>query len=190
MIEKTFITPPKKIPFLISLATKLAEKKTGKEMQVPKILAWYPKAAYASGILEAMMVHSSKKLDGRILKLIRIQISLLIGCPFCIDMNSQNLDSDRIIRSEIHALTLPNYLSAEICPTFSDKEIATLNYTRALTRTPVADEKKYALDMNNYFREQEIVMITYTISQVNYWSRMLKGFGVPVACEIKKAPYK
>ena len=58
---QTFIPPPDKIPLFIRLGVWLAERKTRKQMLVPRILAWYPKAALSSGVLEALITHQDKQ---------------------------------------------------------------------------------------------------------------------------------
>ena len=53
-----------------------------------RLLAWYPKAAVSSAVLEGLIAHQDGKLDERILKLVRMAVSFTAGCPFCVDMNS------------------------------------------------------------------------------------------------------
>ena len=84
----SFISPPVKIPFLLKLGILISEKVTGRMMLPPRILAWYPKAAIGSGIMEALVAHEDGRMDKRMLKLIRMAASYAVACPFCVDMNS------------------------------------------------------------------------------------------------------
>ena len=47
-----FIKPPDKIPLLLKLGIMISKRVTGKDLLVPKLLAWYPKVAISSAILE------------------------------------------------------------------------------------------------------------------------------------------
>jgi hypothetical protein len=38
----------------------ISKRITKKDLMAPKLLAWYPKAAFGSGILEAMVAHGRK----------------------------------------------------------------------------------------------------------------------------------
>jgi hypothetical protein len=51
-------------------------------MLPPRILAWYPKAAIGSGIMEALVAHEEGRMDKRMLKLIRMAASNAVACPF------------------------------------------------------------------------------------------------------------
>jgi hypothetical protein len=52
-----FIDPPRRISFLLRLGIKVSEKITGRVMFPARILAWYPKAAIGSGVLESLVAH-------------------------------------------------------------------------------------------------------------------------------------
>jgi len=83
-----FIEPPQKISILLRLGIWVPEKITGRMMLPARILAWYPKVAIGSGVLESFVAHHDGKLDERMLKLVRMAASFAAVCPFCIDMNS------------------------------------------------------------------------------------------------------
>ena len=83
-----FINPPKRIPFYLQIGIWISRKVTGRDLLPARLLAWYPKAAISSGIMEALVAHHDGKLDRRILKIVRLQTSFAVACPFCIDMNS------------------------------------------------------------------------------------------------------
>ena len=179
---QAFVLPPKKIPLFIRIGTWFAEKKTRKHMIVPRILAWYPKAALSSGVLEAFITHHDKQVSDRLLQLIRFQVSVLIGCPFCMDMNRDEFEKNVIKINEINAIE--QHADLNTVPSFSKKEMLALSYAKMLTATPVQIDQNIMNGLKESFTEREIVILTTTISQVNYWARMIKGFGVPVACSI------
>ena len=85
---QAFINQPKRIPLFLKLGIWISEKVTGKTMLPARILAWYPKAATGSGVMEALVAHEDGAMTQRMLKLIRMTASHAVACTFCIDMNS------------------------------------------------------------------------------------------------------
>jgi alkylhydroperoxidase family enzyme len=84
---EAFIAPPQHIPFYLKIGIWISKKVTGRDLLPAKLLAWYPKAAISSGIMEALVAHHDLTLNRRLLKLVRLQASFTTACPFCIDMN-------------------------------------------------------------------------------------------------------
>ena len=78
MNENAFIKPPERIPLYIKIGLLITKKVTKKDLLAPKLLAWYPKVAVSSAVLESLVAHSDKDLNERILKLVRIQSSMTV----------------------------------------------------------------------------------------------------------------
>ena len=186
--ELAYINEPGKIPFLLKIGIYIAEKKTGKKMEPARILAWYPKAALSSGILESLVSHDDEGLNKRLLQLIRMQVSILVNCSFCIDMNGNEFEKQRITAEEVEVLQ--GVRSADEVISFTPQERIAIQYTKELTNTPLDENKKTIESMKQYFNERQFVIFVTTIAQVNYWARLIKGFGIPPAgfredCRIK-----
>lgn len=174
-----FINPPRKIPFLLRPAILLAERITGKPMLPARLLAWYPKAALGSGLLEALVAHRDKDIPERLLKLVRMQVSFRASCPFCVDMNSAGFEKFGIGREEIEALQ--GVKTLDEVGSFSVREKAALIFARELTDTPIAVKAATVETMKGLFSERAFVIVASTIAQVNYWTRLIQGLGVPPA---------
>ena len=174
---KAFIGPPKKIPLYLRIGISLSKKVTKKDLLAPKLLAWYPKVAISSGILELMVAHGRKDLNVRLLKLIRVQASISVACPFCIDMNSYEYAKCGISEEEMRGIT--EKADLEEIDSFSMKERLAIEYARLISQTPVEISKEFMEEVKSSFTEREIVILSSTAAQVNYWARMLKGLGVP-----------
>src|SRR5690606_13849262 len=103
-----FIAPPARIPLWLRLGIWLSERITGKRMLPARILAWYPKAALGSGVLEALVAHGGGRLDegldARLLTRVRRQASSAARCPSCIDMTASQADIQGITLEEIAAM--------------------------------------------------------------------------------------
>ena len=167
------------IPKWIEQIISFAEKKIGHKMLPARLLLWIPKAFMSSMILEGLIAHKQGKVNPRLLKLIRMQVSLLIACPFCIDMNSSKYKQYAITSKEIKGLQ--GQIALNKISSFNQKERITLYFTRGLVRTPIKQNPKVIKAMTRLFNEKEFATIVTTIAQVAYWTRVIQGFGIPPA---------
>jgi len=189
MGTKAYIEPPGRIPFFLKIGIMISNRITKKDLLAPKLLAWYPKVAIGSGVLESLVAHGKKDLNPRILKLIRIQSSISVACPFCVDMNSFEYEKDGITPEEMTGLS--GTLAMEEIQSFSKQERLALEYAKIISATPVEVPMDLIDELKNEFTEREIVILSSTAAQVNYWARMLVALGVPPAgfsesCEIRR----
>lgn len=186
--DKAYIEPPKKLPLFIRLGAWISKKVVKKDVMIPKLLAWYPKTAISSGIMESLVAHDDKEINKRILKIIRVQVSVMIACPFCIDMNAFEFDKAGLTIDEVNAIKNGDYKFHS----FSEKEQLVMEYVNIVTKTPVIIPEETVVNLHKHFSERGIVIIASTIAQVNYWARLIRSLGIPVAgfgdiCKIEKA---
>ena len=174
-----FIEPPQKISILLRLGIWVSEKMTGRVMLPARILAWYPKVAIGSGVLEALVAHQDGRLDARMLKLVRMAASFAAACPFCIDMNSHEHATLRINAEEV--LALRGQLDLESVPTFSVQERLAIQYARLVSQTPLKFYPDFIAQIKSNFDEREMVILASTAAQVNYWARLIQALGIPPA---------
>jgi alkylhydroperoxidase family enzyme len=174
-----FISPPPRIPIWLRVGLWVTRRVTGKELLPPRLLAWYPKAAFSSGVMEAFVAHSDKNLSTRLLKLVRMQASFSAVCPFCIDMNSQRFQDYKISNDELAAIQ--GLVLVEDVTTFSEREQLALRYTRQISATPLSFPNELMRQIKSAFTEREIVILATTAAQVNYWARLIQALGAPPA---------
>lgn len=174
-----FLDPPVKIPLFLKLGIWVSEKITGKRMLPARILAWYPKAALGSGLLEALVADRDGRLDERILKLVRMAASFAAACPFCIDMNSAGYPAQGITADEV--LVLRGQLEPDLVSTFSGREKLAIEYARLVSQTPLKFYPEFVERLKADFNEREIVILASTAAQVNYWARLIQALGIPPA---------
>lgn len=172
-----FIPEPKRIPFFLKFGIWFSEKITGKTMLPARILAWYPKAAIGSGIMEALVAHEDGAMNKRILKLIRMTASYAAACPFCIDMNSHEHRQHGITDEEAASLR-GDYESVN---TFSEREKLAIVYSRLISQTPLKFHPDLVEKVKTAFTEREFVILASTAAQVNYWARLIQALGIPPA---------
>ena len=176
---KAFIDPPRHIPFYLKIGVWVSRKVTGRDLLPAKLLAWYPKVAISSGIMEALVTHKDGNLNKRILKLVRLQTSFTVGCPFCMDMNYYDHDQYGITLEELAALQ--GGIEMAVVHTFSAREIIAMEYSVLISRSPLQFPQEFIDKLKAHFSEREIVILASTAAQVNYWARLLQGMGVPPA---------
>jgi alkylhydroperoxidase family enzyme len=174
-----FIEEPTKISFLLRLGIWVSERVTGRRMLPARILAWYPKVAVGSGVLESLVAHHDGNLDERILKLVRMAASFAAACPFCIDMNSYEHEALGIGTEEVLALRGQRELAS--VPGFSLREKLAIEYTRLITQTPLKFHPDFIEQIKTNFTEREMVILASTAAQVNYWARLIQALGIPPA---------
>jgi alkylhydroperoxidase family enzyme len=174
-----FIEPPKNPTIYLRLGIWISEKITGRKMLPARLLAWYPKAAIGSGVLESFVAHQDRKLDERILKLVRMAASFVVACPFCIDMNSYEHEAVGINAQEV--LALRGQIEMKEVPSFSNRERLAIEYARMISQTPLKFYPDFIDQIKANFNEREMVILASTAAQVNYWARLNQALGIPPA---------
>lgn len=185
---KAFIDQPAHIPFYLKIGIWISRMLTGRDLLPGKLLAWYPKVAISSGIMEALVAHQDKTLSKRILKLVRLRTSFEVACPFCMDMNAYDYEEFGITPEEMAALE--GHSEVAEMRTFSPRELLAMEYAVLISHTPLQFPQEFINRLKAAFTEREIVILASTAAQVNYWARLLQAMGVPPAgfsehCEIK-----
>jgi hypothetical protein len=92
-ISDAFIAPPTRIPWVLRIGLRMVRRRTGAELLPPRLLTWYPRAAVASGLLESLITHHDRRIDERMLKMVRMTVSFTASCPFCVGMNSEGWET-------------------------------------------------------------------------------------------------
>jgi alkylhydroperoxidase family enzyme len=174
-----YVDPPPRMPWLLGLALRLVAARLGGRLVANRILVWYPKALIGSGVMEALVAHDDPEVPKRLLKLLRVQVSFLASCPFCIDLNAKEYRESGITDEEILALRGLGPLGE--VRSLSAAEAAALEYARCATATPVAFSSEVIEGMKRQFSERAMVIIASTVAQVNFWTRLIQSLGVQPA---------
>jgi AhpD family alkylhydroperoxidase len=174
-----YVNPPRRMPWLIRSMLAIVERRLGKPLIANRILAWYPKAFWGSGIMEGLVAHEEPEVPKRLLKLIRVYVSFLASCPFCIDLNAKEYRESGISDEEI--LALRGLRRFDEVASIGAGERAALEYVRCATSTPVAFAPEVIGELRSRFSERAIVVIASTCAQVNFWTRLIQALGVQPA---------
>ncbi len=164
---------------LLSLGIWVSERITGRRMLPARILAWYPKAAIGSGVLESLVAHHDGRLDERMLKIVRITASYAAACPFCIDMNSYRWLEQGISVEELEALQGRKGVGE--VESFTARERLAIQYAHLVSQTPLKFHPDFIEQLMAEFNKREMVILASTAAQVNYWARLIQALGIPPA---------
>lgn len=175
----SYIDPPARIPLVPRLLLRLVEKRMGKTLLANRILSWYPRAFFGSGIMEGLVAHDEPEMPRRLLALVRMSTSFLVSCPFCIDMNSREFSAKGITEQEVTALQ--GHVPLDDVPTFTPREKAALRYVECMCRTPLEFTPAAIEDVKRNFSSRGFVILASTCAQVNFWTRLIQSLGVPPA---------
>lgn len=176
------IAQPRRLNPIVRLGIAVSERVTGRRMEPARLLAWYPRAALGSGVLESLVAH--REPSKRLLILVRVTASLTASCPFCVDMNSFEAVQAGVTDAEIAALQA----GAEGSLTLTPREQTAIEYARAISATPLVFDESLRSRLSKLFSEREIVILATTAAQVNYWARTIQALGIqPVGfCQVPR----
>lgn len=130
-----------------------------------------PQGFAAMRILESH-VHQSD-LDRRLLELVKVRVSQLNGCAFCLDMHTKDARVAGETEQRLYALN-----AWRETPFYTPAERAALAWTEAVTRLqgddPVPDAV-YA-EVRIHFDERQLADLTLAIVAINGWNRLAIAF--------------
>ena len=122
-------------------------------------------------------------LDLKLLELIRMRVSQINSCAYCIDMHLKvGIDAGET------PLRLVSVSAWRETPYYSPEEQAVLAFAETLTRLPEEQHSDHIHDeLNKYFSKEEIAKLTLAIIQINSWNRLTRSFGtVPGKFQVKQ----
>jgi len=126
----------------------------------------------ARGVYEAMLglekyLHQSG-LDEKLLDLIKLRVSQINGCAYCIDMHWKDLRAFGETEQRLYGLD-----AWEESPYYTDQERAALAWAEAVTniRETHAPDHLYE-NAGKHFNEKELADLTLAIAAINSWNRL------------------
>jgi AhpD family alkylhydroperoxidase len=178
MADSLVVQPPRRVPFFLRPALWLARRFTGKDPMPARLLAHFPKGAVGVGLFELAAPHAPGDLEARVLAVARVVASAVAGCPFCIDMNAASWREAGLTGPELESLL---QLDRQGWEKLGPRELLAARYAEALSRTPVQLDEELVSALRATFSEREVVILAFTVGQVNFWSRFNQGLGISAA---------
>ncbi|CAA7627258.1 conserved hypothetical protein [Candidatus Terasakiella magnetica] len=128
--------------------------------------------ASPDGYKAMLGVHSyvqNSGLDLGLLELIKIRVSQINGCAFCIAMHVPLGRKHGVSEDQMHLL--PAWREA---PIYSPETRAALAWAEALTHLTGGDvsDVVYA-DIRQHFSEKEVADLSFAIAEINAWNRLM-----------------
>ncbi|WP_416308590.1 carboxymuconolactone decarboxylase family protein [Neptunicella sp. SCSIO 80796] len=137
-----------------------------------------PGAVNAMWGLEKYMASkiASQDIEHSLLELIKMRVSQLNGCAFCLDMHSK--DARAAGETEQRLYTLSAWRET---PFFTEQERVVLAWAEALTTLATGHPDETLLDaLREHFTDSQITDLTLAICAINSWNRFAIGFGAEV----------
>ncbi len=137
----------------------------------------YTKAS--SGAFKAMLgleMHvSTSGLEPSLVGLVKLRVSQINGCAFCLDMHTKELRAAEETEQRLYLLS-----AWREAPMYTDREKAGLAWAEALTRIPNGGVPDDVFEQaRNHFSEAQLVDLTLAIIAINGWNRLNIGFRTP-----------
>ena len=131
--------------------------------------------AARQALLGVEKVIASSSLEPTLLELVKVRVSQINGCAFCLDMHTKDA---RAIGEDEQRLHLVAVWREASC--FSERERAALAWSEAVTLLPESGAPDDVYDaLRPVFAEEEIVALTLAIGLINVWNRLSVGFRRP-----------
>jgi AhpD family alkylhydroperoxidase len=117
-------------------------------------------------------VHSYVQNSGLglgLLELIKMRVSQINGCAFCIAMHVPLARKHGVSEDQLHLLAVWRE-----APVYSPKERAALAWAEALTRLADGDvsDEVYA-ETCQHFPEKEVADLSFAVAEINAWNRLM-----------------
>lgn len=117
---------------------------------------------------EAEKQLSTFQLDKNLVELIKLRVSQINGCGYCVDLHSR--DARKAGESEQRVFAVSTWWET---PFFTEKEQAALKLAEEVTEISKegVSDKTYQKALN-YFNETEIAQLIFTTVVTNSWNRL------------------
>jgi AhpD family alkylhydroperoxidase len=110
-------------------------------------------------------------LPKRLIELIKIRVSQLNGCAYCIDMHTKVARAAGESEQRLYALS-----AWHETPFFSDQERAALAWAEALTDIKGGVPDSLYTETKRHFDDTQLVDLTYAAVAINSWNRIAIAF--------------
>ena len=114
-------------------------------------------------------------LDGALLELVKIRISQINGCAFCIAMHVVDARKLGVSDDRMHLLA-----AWREAPVYSQRERAALAWAEALATLPGGDVADSVFEeVRRHFSETEIADLCFAIVEIGGWNRLMIATRTP-----------
>ncbi len=106
-------------------------------------------------------------LEEGLLHLVKLRVSQINGCAFCLDMHWKDLRALGETEQRLYSLD-----AWRECPYYTDRERAALGWAEALTKITEGHAPDAVYDeARQHFNEKDLADLTLAITTINAWNR-------------------
>jgi AhpD family alkylhydroperoxidase len=115
------------------------------------------------------------KIESRLIHLIKIRVSQINGCAFCVGMHVKEAIDDGVTEKELHLLSVWRESSA-----FTARDKSALAWAETLTLLAGSGVPNADFDAaRTEFSEAELAALTVAVGTMNLWNRIGVGAQMP-----------
>jgi AhpD family alkylhydroperoxidase len=136
-----------------------------------------------TGMFQTQHFLDQSGFDRKILHLVRLRVSQINSCAYCIDMHYKEAIHDGETPLRLISLT-----AWRETPYYSSQEQAALVFAEKATKAaPDEHTDDIHEELDKYYSKQEIAILTLAVAQINAWNRIARSFGTtPGNFEVKE----
>jgi AhpD family alkylhydroperoxidase len=112
-------------------------------------------------------------LEKRLLELVKIRVSQINGCAFCLDLHAKDAQAGGETEQRIYLL---NAWAWRETPFFTDRERAALAWAEAVTFISDGVPDPVYAEARQHFTEKELGDLTWAVIAINGWNRVAISF--------------
>jgi AhpD family alkylhydroperoxidase len=117
---------------------------------------------------------STSTVEKKLLHLIKLRVSQINGCAYCLDMHWKDLKVEGETDQRMYSLD-----AWRETPYYTDRERAALAWAEAVTNiTDGHAPDEVFEEARQYFSEQELADLTLAVTAINSWNRVSIAFRV------------
>jgi len=117
---------------------------------------------------------SNSTVDEKLLHLVKLRVSQINGCAFCLDMHWKDLKVEGETDQRMYSLDAWRETSY-----YTDRERAALAWAEAVTNISDGHAPDELFEeARQYFSEQELADLTLAVTAINGWNRISIAFRV------------
>ena len=122
-------------------------------------------------------------LDQKLLALVKMRVSQINGCTYCLHMHSD--EAHKLGETDMRLLVLDGWRESTL---YAPRERAALGWAESLTHIAEtrAPDDLYE-NARRHFSEKELADLSIAIAMINAWNRLCIGARVAHPAELKKA---
>jgi AhpD family alkylhydroperoxidase len=155
------------------LSYAFAKRTYGRTLEPMRVIGRHRPLLAGYGMFALAGERYSRAVDLELKNLAMLRSAQLVGCEWCLDFGSYLAHHAGTDESKLRELS--RWRDSDL---FGDRERVVLEYTEAMTRTPVEISDELFASLREHFDERQIVELTMIIASENLYSRSNWAFGI------------